>query len=458
MKKSIAAIVMIVPVLIVPMVLGADSSEIRASLENRIDLGKKAVGIVVGTIDEKGRSVIGYGKLAKDRDEKPDGDTLFEIGSITKVFTSLILADMVERGEVKLDDPVAKFLPPSATVPSRNGRQITLLDLSMQISGLPRLPNNMRPADVANPYADYNAAKLYEFLSGYKLQRDIGEKYEYSNLAVGLLGHALSLKAGMSYEQLVRTRILEPLGMTSTSVALSDSQKKRLATGHSDELKPVKNWDLDALAGAGALRSTANDMLKFLAANLELTDTPLKAAMRRMRSVHRETGTDDLEIAMAWHVFHKFGTDIYWHNGGTAGYRSFAGFVPAKKTGVVVLCNTFFDIDDMGYHILESQYPVGKFSAPKERVEMALDPKILESYVGEYELAPTFKIKITHEGARLFAQATDQPQFEVFAEKEGEFFFKVVDAQITFKKNEAGVVTELILHQNGANPRAKKIQ
>ena len=119
MKKSLAAIVMIVPVLV-----GADSSEIRSMIENRIDLGKKAVGIVVGTIDEKGRAVIGYGKLAKDRDEKPDGDTVYEIGSITKVFTSLILADMVERGEVKLDDPVSKFLPATVTVPGRNGRQI----------------------------------------------------------------------------------------------------------------------------------------------------------------------------------------------------------------------------------------------------------------------------------------------------------------------------------------------
>jgi serine-type D-Ala-D-Ala carboxypeptidase/endopeptidase len=450
-KKSLAAIAIIVPVL-----WGADSSEIRSILENRIDLGKKAVGIVVGTIDEKGRAVIGYGKLAQDRNERPDGDTVFEIGSITKVFTSLILADMVERGEVKLDDPVSKFLPASVTVPSRNGRQITLLDISMQISGLPRMPNNMKPADMANPYADYDPPKLYEFLSGYKLQRDIGEKYEYSNLAVGLLGHALALKAGMSYEQLVRTRILEPLGLTSSSITLSDAQKKRLATGHDAALSPVKNWDLDALAGAGALRSTANDMLKFLAANLELTDTPLKAAMRRMRTVHRETGTPDLEIAMAWHVFHKFGTDIFWHNGGTAGYRSFAGFDPAKKSGAVVLCNTFFDGDDLGFHILESQYPVAKFSAPKQRVEIALDPKILEHYVGEYELAPTFTIKITREEARLFAQATGQSRFEVFAEKEGEFFFKVVDAQITFSKDDSGAVTSLILHQNGLDQKAKK--
>src|SRR5450755_4071616 len=242
MKKAFAALVFIASAL-----LAADTAEIRSILENRIDLGKKAAGMVAGTIDEKGRVVTGYGKVALDSDRKPDGDTVFEIGSITKVFTSLLLADMVERGEVKLDDPVSKFLPPTVTVPSRNGRQITLLDLSMQISGLPRLPDNMKPADAANPYADYDAAKLYEFLSRYKLTRDIGEKYEYSNLGVGLLGHALALKAGLSYEQLVRRRVLEPLGMTSTSVTLSDSQKKRLATGYDSALSPVKNWDLDAL-------------------------------------------------------------------------------------------------------------------------------------------------------------------------------------------------------------------
>ncbi len=160
---------------------------------------------------------------------------------------------------------------------------------------------------------------------------------------------------------------------------------------------------------------------------------------------------------MAWHIFHKFGTDIVWHNGGTAGYRSFTGFTPAKKSGAVVLCNTAFDSDDLGFHILESQYPVAKFSAPKERKEIKLDAKILESYEGEYELAPTFKIKITREGDRLFEQATGQPAFEVFTEKEGEFFLTVVDAQITFLKDESGAVSSLILHQNGADQKARKI-
>jgi D-alanyl-D-alanine-carboxypeptidase/D-alanyl-D-alanine-endopeptidase len=378
---------------------------------------------------------------------------VFEIGSITKVFTSLALADMIERGEVKPDDPVASFLPPGVKVPSRNGRQITLLDLSMQISGLPRLPDNLKPADPVNPYVDYDAARLYDFLSRYTLTRDPGQKYEYSNLGAGLLGQALALKAGMSYEELIRRRILAPLGMTSTSITLPEPLKKRLAPGYDGSLHPAKNWDFAALAGCGALRSTANDMLKFLAANLELTGSPLKAAMRRMRSVRKETGVPDLEIAMAWHILTRFGGDLYWHNGGTAGYRSFAGYNLEKKEGVVVLCNTFLDNDDLGRHILESRYPVATFQK-----EIQVDPAVLERYAGEYELTPSFKIAVTREGARLFIQATAQPRVEIFAQSEAEFFLKVVDARITFVQDASGKVTELILHQGGMDQKARKVK
>jgi len=436
---------------------GAASDDLPEILANRVNQ-KKAVGIVVGTIDANIRNVVSYGKMAKDGDSVPDANTVFEIGSVTKVFTSLLLAGMVERGEVRLDTPVADLLPKTVKVPSLNGRQITLLDLSMQSSGLPRLPTNLRPADPANPYADYSAAKLYEFLSGYTLPRDPGEKYEYSNLGAGLLGHALALKAGMSYEELVRKRILEPLGMHDTSITLRDDQKKRLAPGYNAALNPAKNWDFDALAGCGALRSTANDMLRFLAANLELTDTPLKAAMRRMRSVRKPTGTPGLDIAMAWHIFTKFGGEIVWHNGGTAGYRSFIGFDPAAKKGVVVLCNTFVDNDDLGLHVLDSRYPVAKFSPAREHVQIAVDPAALKRYEGEYQLAPAFTIKVTLDGNHLMAQASNQPAFEIFAEKENEFFYKVVDAQITFAVDSAGKTTELVLHQNGQNMKAARIK
>ena len=335
----------------------ADDVSVGTLLVNRVDEAKKAVGIVVATISPVRRTLAAYGSVAKDRPRTPDENTLFEIGSITKVFTSLILADMVERGEVTLDTPVGRLLPDSVKVPSRNGKQITLLDLSMQVSGLPRMPTNFRPADFANPYADYDSARLYEYLSGYTLARDVGEKYEYSNVGVGLLGNALARKAGMSYEALVRSRVLEPLGMKDTTVTLSAAQKERLASGYSASLVPVKNWDLDALAGAGALRSTAADMLKFLAAHLEIDDSLLKPAMRRMRSQRRSTGTPGIDILMGWHTLSRGGVEIIWHNGGTAGYRSFAGFDPVKRTGVVVLCNTSFDIDDIGRHILNPDFP-----------------------------------------------------------------------------------------------------
>src|SRR5437868_10874914 len=151
--------------------------------------------------------------------------------------------------------------------------------------------------------------------------------------------------------------------MTSTSITLSESQKKRLAPGHDAKLRPVSNWDLPTLAGAGALRSTANDMLKFLAANLEMTSTPLAAAMRRMRTPRHATGTKGLEIAMAWHVLTIYGPEMFWHNGETGGYHSFAGFVPAKKKGVVVLSDSVNNIDDLGRHILEEQYPLAKAAA-----------------------------------------------------------------------------------------------
>jgi CubicO group peptidase (beta-lactamase class C family) len=336
------------------------SDEIRAILVKRIDQDKKGVAIAVGVLDDAGQRIAGYGKLSNDNPQVPDGDTVFEIGSITKVFTSLLLADMIERGAVKADDPVEKYLPDTVKVPSRNGRKITLLDISTQHSGLPRMPTNFRPADFANPYADYDPAKLYDFLSHYELPRDPGEKYEYSNLAVGTLGLALARRAGMSYEELVKSRVLVPLKMSSTSITLSADQKKRLAIGHNALLQPVKNWDLNALEGAGALRSTVNDMLKFLSAASGRTNTPLAPAFRRMLTVRRDTAGPEVKVAMGWHILTAHDAEIVWHNGGTGGYRTWAGYTPANKKCVVVLTNTSQGADDIGQHLTVSAYPLAE--------------------------------------------------------------------------------------------------
>jgi CubicO group peptidase (beta-lactamase class C family) len=318
------------------------------------------------------------------------------------------------------------------------------------------MPNNFSPGDPANPYADYTPAKLYEFLNGYTLTRDPGEKYDYSNVAVGLLGHALARRAGMTYEALVRQRVFEQLKMSSSTITFSAEHKKRLATGHNAALQPVKNWDLDAIAGAGAIRSTVNDMLKFLAAASGRTPSPLAPAFKRMLSVRKPAGPQ-IEIAMGWHIFTRYETEIVWHNGGTGGYRTFAGYTPANKKAVVVLTNTSFDSDDIGRHILEPKWPLTKIEPPKEHKEIAVTPGVLEAYPGTYEIAPQQVITVTREGTHLFAEVTGQSKIQLFAEAPDQFFLKVVDATINFEKDANGKVTRLVLNQGGQKIPARRV-
>ena len=445
--------------LVIAAVLSAaqDLGELKGLLLNRTDENRKAVGIVVGLVDSTGERFLAAGATAPGAKAVPDADSVFEIGSITKVFTSLILADMVGRGEVKLDDPVAKFLPASVKLPERDGRQITLIDLSNQVSGLPRMPDNFKPADMGDPYVDYGPAQMYEFLAKVQLARGIGEKYEYSNLGVGLLGHALALKAGMSYEELVRKRVLEPLGMTDTAIALPERLKARLATGTGPNLSPVKNWNFDAIAGAGALRSTARDMLKFLTAAAGLRETPLRGAFDLMLKTERPTGVADLTVGMGWHIWRKYGTEIVWHNGGTGGYRSWAGFDPAKKAAAVVLCNTSFGVDDLGCWTLEPKWPVARFKPPVARTAVAVDDKTLQAYVGEYEFEPGVTVVITLSGGKLHVKAPGQAEavYEAWSPTE---FFRLGGREITFYKDAAGAVTHFVLRSEGLEHEAKKIK
>jgi hypothetical protein len=223
----------------------------------------------------------------------------------------------------------------------------------------------------------------------------------------------------------------------------------------------VANWDLTALAGAGALRSTTNDLLTFLAANLGYVKTPLAPAMADMLKVRRPTLMPNLAVALGWHVLTTNGKEVVWHNGGTAGYRTFIGFDQKARVGVVVLSNagTPAGPDDIGRHLLDTATPLlARQAAPKTRTEIAVDPQVLEKYVGRYQLAPSAIITMTRDGSRLFTQLTGQLRFEVFPESEKEFFLKVVDAQLTFETDAAGKAVAVVLHQNGVDQRAKRIE
>lgn len=421
-----------------PSVAGVDSL-IRA----RVDAGW-TTGIVVGILRPDGsRQVITYGKPGG---RALDGESVFEIGSITKAFTGILLAEMHARGEVRLDEPVAALLPDGTRIPERNGKAITLEDLSTQSSGLPRLPANMPSADRANPYADYSDSLLFAFLAGYALPRDIGTQYEYSNLGVGLLGNALARRAKKPYENLLRERILTPLGMTDTRITLPPELRARLAQGHDAQGNPVPLWDLNSLQGAGALRSTANDMLTFLAANINGVPGTLGMGLITARQSRRPAGSSMLTIGLGWHIITRPGINIVWHNGGTGGYRTFAGFDPDRKIGVVVLTNAVSDNDDIGFHILD---PTAPLDSTRAQVPVQVPEGVLQDYVGEYELAPGFSIRVTREGTSLFGQATGQDRFQMFPRNDREFFLRVVEARVEFQRDQAGKVTGLVLYQGG---------
>jgi CubicO group peptidase (beta-lactamase class C family) len=317
---------------------------------------KKSVGVVVGVIEAGRTHVFGFGREALDGDKSPDGKTIFEIGSVTKVFTSLALADMAGEGLVRLDDPVRRYLPEEVKVASRSGREITLEDLATHTSGLPRVSGKLIVLALSSqdPYANYKDKDLYDFLKTWTPSRDIGSKFEYSNLGAGLLGHALSRRAGLDYGRLIATRISERLGMSDTRVTLNDEQERRLAKPYATGGKPAARWTFDVLAGAGALHGTVDDLLVFLSAELGIKESKLRPAMEATQKPRRETGQEGIRIGLAWIVMKLPRTDreVVWHNGGTGGYRSFLGFVEATKTAVVVLSNSDASVDSIGIDVL----------------------------------------------------------------------------------------------------------
>ncbi|MEO8705758.1 MAG: serine hydrolase, partial [Kofleriaceae bacterium] len=312
------------------------------------------VGVTIGVVQHGVRKVFSYGAV------KPD--SVFEIGSITKTFTGLALAQLVEQKKVRLDEPVRALLPKGTVAAPASGAEITLLDLSAQRSGLPRLPDNMKPADDTNPYADYDVKALYAFMAKQGVALPATPEFGYSNLGVGLLGHALATRAGSTYETLVRKQITEPLGMRDTAITLTPAMAKRFVPGHGAGNQPQRAWDLNVLAGAGALRSTATDMLGYLEAQLHpdrvKARTPeaktLPAAIAASHQVHAEV-TGGMHIALNWFQIDE--TKRYWHNGATGGFSSFAMFDPAQDFAVIVLCNRSIDdgtlADDLGKHIVQ---------------------------------------------------------------------------------------------------------
>jgi serine-type D-Ala-D-Ala carboxypeptidase/endopeptidase len=423
-------------------------------------------GIVVGVLGPDGQRIVAGGTGAG---AKFDRSTLFEIGSISKVFTALILADMVNKGEVSLDDPAAKYLPAGHKMPERNGRQITLRNLSTHRSGLPRMADDMRPInDPDGPFADYDEKRLLAFLDRCPLTRDPGSQWEYSNLGVGLLGYLLARAAGTDYEMLLRERITRPLRMNDTMISLPPPHAIRLAPAFDAYMRPVKRWEFAVLAGAGGIRSSAADILTFAAAVIN-PNSSIAPAVKTMLSVRIPNKDPQVDQALGWEVLHLTpGRELVRHSGQTGGFRAMLALEPMQGRAVVALANTAAEPStvDLVHHILIGR-PVAPTPPvppapppPTQHAEISLPAEQLEKFVGRYDFDSRIIIAITREGAVLRAQregVVGAQALQIFPKAPLAFFWKAVDAQIEFTTDANGAVTGAGLSQGGQLLTGKRI-
>jgi CubicO group peptidase (beta-lactamase class C family) len=417
-------------------------------VRERVDSGR-STGIAAGVVFADGETaVVAHGDAGEERPIHEH--TVFEIGSITKVFTATLLAEMAQRDELRLADPVVSLLPAGVSLPARGGRQITLEHLATHTSGLPSMPTDFEPSDPRNPFADFAVEQLYGFLGEFVPTRDPGARYEYSNLGAGLLGHALALRARTSYEELVGERILQPLGMTSTAITLAADSTRELAQGHDPRGRPAPYLELPVLAGAGALRSTLPDMLRFAAAGLDADGRPLQRAIATTHEPRKKVAIA-MRIGLGWHILGTGPRSLLTHAGGTAGFSTSIGLLPARGVAVVVLANSRqTSVEDIALHVLEPRLPLRP--PPKQREEIELEPGVLERYTGVYDLDGA-RVTITRAPEGLVVDVPGDDPDRLYAETRTRFFFKDMEAHVVFKRNGKSAV----LHQDGQRITARKV-
>jgi CubicO group peptidase (beta-lactamase class C family) len=349
-----------------------------------------------------------------------------ELGASTEIFTGLLLADAVAAGAVQPDDPVKKFLPEEVSFPET----ITLRHLATHTSGLPRNPDNLAPADITNPYADYTFDRLFEFLSRFAPAEEPGTTFEFSNVGIALLARAIT----PDFVGMLRTRILEPLGMDATVVNGTD-----VVQGHDGDRVPVGAWTFDALAGAAGLRSSADDLVAFLGAGLGFVPSSIGPVLAASQQHLSE------KVAIGWQIMED-GTTL-WHNGQTGGCRSFLAIDPQRGFGVVVLSDTSTAVvDDVGLVLL------GKLDAPRLRPTLTPTRYFLDLYVGRYRLERGVILEIQREDDHLVLLSPGETPARLYAETDLEFYMRVSDLRITFGDD------HLVLHRPDGDVTARRLR
>ncbi len=309
-----------------------------------------ADGLSVGYIEGEHYGIVHLG-TSNRAGKKANNLTVYEIGSISKVFTGLLLADAVVRGEIDLNAAASVTNEAGIRLPSRDGKSIKWIDLATHRSGLPRLPSNLPLTDLKNPYRAYDSKKAAAFLNQYELPRQPGDSHEYSNLGGCVLGYLVAQKAGKTYEQLLRERITEPLRMTDCTVSLSSDQRKRLALPHDKFGSATVPWTFADLPGAGGIRTTMRDMMRFAKAQLTPPTGTLGEAIELAWKQHREADASGPAMGLGWIIAGNGQTR--WHNGGTGGSHAALFINRELQCAVVVLCNTSADeVDQLAMQLI----------------------------------------------------------------------------------------------------------
>ena len=440
-------------------------------------------GVVVAIYEDGKTQVFGYGKARLDSLKVPDGNTVFEIGPITEAFTGLALSEMIVKKEVELKDPIRKYLPesqfpatpeePDLTKDTFPGKQlpesplpvppeepvqtgITLFDLATHSSGLPGMPRSFHPADENNPLQDFGVDRLYEALRQFGLTRPEKVFYKSSNLGAGLLGQILALRNHSTYEGMLREMVTKPLGLSDTGIVVTDTLRERLAQGYDVDGNPVPPGNANALAAAVGLRSTANDILKFVAANMHPPEA-LDAAIHLARAPQIPNGATEPTLTLSWQILADGNTLI--QNGRTAGFDAFVAFTPERKTGVVVLANRA-SVTCSKIGMLTSRILAGETVNPLVlRHAIPMSAEQLDRYVAKYEMDPNrIYFNVWRDGDHLMGEVTGQHIFRMYPEAEDKFFLKVTDSQITFQRDKDGKIVSALLSQHGHGLSAKRPQ
>ena len=419
------------------------SQQIKAKLEQAVQknfANKTQVGIVVGVVNGDETYVWGFGEKAFAGGQKPDGDTLFEMGSITKTYTATLLALEVQRGRVRLGDKLKMYWQELA---GTDAGEITLEQLATHSSGLPRMPGNIDSADPMDPYKDYDEAKLFEYLR-YFMQAAPGPyPYSYSNLGMGLLGYVLASKLnGQTYEQYLQKNLLQPLGLQDTRVRLYTSDAARVAQGYGDFFELFPFWDLNVLSPAGVLKSTVNDLIKYMRFNMGNWNSDLGRAAALAQTPRATTESEGVAIGLAWEVMPFGNYQITTHSGATGGFRAQLAFDREKRVGVTVLSNTSMTPDCLVSVVFGVDCQVPQWAD----VSTAAQKQVVGTFYSE---ALKMTAVVSSENTLLAIELSGQSKVRLFAKSDVEFWIPDYDARFVFQDASAGHYNHLTISQNG---------